>query len=143
MSKDKKKGKGITMYSMKKMTMKEFTKYKLKKDEFGLYDLKVVTIHLEKDKPLVCNHPVGSYFTLQGENFSLPEDQPFPLYCIASLLPLLPAKQRMNHPMDFMETDGHVKCPDPTCGGAFEMQRTGVTIFRNCEVSGALNGVNA
>ena len=128
---------------MIKMKIEAFKKYRLKKDEFGLYDLKVVTIHLEKDKPLVCNHPVGSYFTLQGENLSLPKGQSFPLYCIASLLPLLPAKQRMNYKNDFMETDGHVKCPDPTCGAAFEMRRIGVTIFRNSEVSGALDSLNA
>lgn len=128
---------------MKQMTIEEFTKYKLKNDEFGLYDLQVVTVHLEKDKPLVCNHPVGSYFIVQGENLSLSKEQSFPLYCIASLLPLLPAKQRMNYKNDFMETDGHVKCPDPTCGAAFEMRRVGVTIFRNSEVSGALTSVNA
>ena len=128
---------------MKKMKIEEFKKYKLKDDEFGLYDLKVVSIHLEKDKPLVCNHPVGSYFTLQGENLSLPKDQPFSLYAIASLLPLLPAKQRMNNKYDFMETDGHVKCPDPTCGGAFEMKRICVTVFKNSEVSGALDSENA
>lgn len=128
---------------MKHMTMKEFRKYKLKDDEFGLYDLKVVTIHLEKNKPLVCNHTDGSYFELKGENFSLPKGQPFPIYCISALMPLLPAKQRMNHPYDFMETDGHVKCPDPTCGAAFHIIRTGITILKNSEVSGALDSPNA
>src|SRR5476649_2667913 len=99
------------MYSMKKMKIEEFEKYKLRDDEFGLYDLKVVTVHLDMTKPLVCNHPEGSYFLLQGENFSLPDKQPFPLYGIAALLPLLPAKQRVNYKSDWMETDAHVACP--------------------------------
>lgn len=126
------------MYSMKKMTIKKFRGYKLKNDEFGLYDLKVKTIHLNKDKRLVCNHPIGSYFTLRGENLLLPKRQSFPIYCISALLLLLPAKQRMNHKNDWMETDPIVACPDPGCGAGFKITRTGVTIFKNSEVSGVI-----
>src|SRR3989344_7189329 len=124
------------MYQMKKMSVKKFKTYRLKGDEFGLYDLKVITIHLDKSRRLVCNHPVGFGFSLRGENLYLPKGKPFPVYGLASLLPLLPAKQRMNHPMDFMETDPVVKCPDPGCGGAFKIARTGVTVFKNSQVSG-------
>ena len=39
-------------------------------DEFTLYDLRVEVV--EGDKPMVCNHRVGDYFELSGENLSFP-----------------------------------------------------------------------
>ncbi len=80
-------------------------------DEFLLYDLRVEVI--AGDKPMVCNHAIGDYFELSGENLTLPSGQPFPIYPLAALLPLLPAKQRETHPHDWMTTDMEVACPDP------------------------------
>jgi uncharacterized repeat protein (TIGR04076 family) len=84
---------------------------------------------------MVCNHQVGDYFELSGENLSLPDGQTFPLYSLAALLPLLPAKQRETHPNDWMTTDMEVACPDPLCGGRFKITRVGQSTFRHGEVT--------
>jgi uncharacterized repeat protein (TIGR04076 family) len=102
-------------------------------DEFTLYDLRVEVI--EGEQPMVCNHAVGDYFELSGENLSLPPGQTFPLYPLAALLPLLPAKQRDTHPHDWMTTDMDIACPDPLCGARFRIIRTGRTTFRHSEVT--------
>ena len=102
-------------------------------DEFELYDLRVEVVAGERD--MVCNHREGDYFELHGENLSFPAGQSFPLYPLAALLPLLPAKQRMTHPNDWMTTDAEVACPDPYCGGRFRITRIGKSVFRHGEVT--------
>jgi uncharacterized repeat protein (TIGR04076 family) len=102
-------------------------------DEFLLYDLRVEVI--AGDKPMVCNHAIGDYFELSGENLTLPSGQSFPIYPLAALLPLLPAKQRETHPYDWMTTDMEVACPDPLCGARFRITRTGQTVFRHADVT--------
>lgn len=102
-------------------------------DEFLLYDLRVEVI--AGDKPMVCNHAIGDYFELSGENLTLPSGQSFPIYPLAALLPLLPAKQRETHPHDWMTTDMEVACPDPLCGARFRITRTGQTVFRHADVT--------
>lgn len=102
-------------------------------DSFTLYDLKVEVI--AGDKPMVCNHPVGHYFTVVGENIHFPPGQSFPLYPLAALLPLLPAKQRETHSNDWMTTDAEIACPDPHCGGRFLITRIGRSQFRHAETT--------
>jgi uncharacterized repeat protein (TIGR04076 family) len=102
-------------------------------DAFELYDLHVEVE--EGDAPMVCNHPAGSWFKVQGENLVFPSGQTFPLYPLASILPLLPAKQRDTHPNDWMTTDAVVACPDPHCGGRFRITRTGRRAFRHSDVT--------
>ena len=102
-------------------------------DEFTLYDLRVEVV--AGPAPMVCNHAVGDYFELRGENLSFPPGTSFPLYPLAALLPLLPAKQRATAESDWMTTDTDVACPDPHCGGRFRISRTGRTIFRHRDVS--------
>lgn len=102
-------------------------------DEFTLYDLRVEVV--EGDAPMVCDHKPGDYFELSGENLSLPAGQTFPIYPLAALLPLLPAKQRETHPHDWMTTDMEVACPDPLCGARFRITRTGTSTFRHSEVT--------
>lgn len=102
-------------------------------DRFTLYDLKVEVV--AGDKPMVCNHQVGDYFTLVGENIHFPPGQSFPLYPLAAILPLLPAKQRETAPNDWMTTDAEIACPDPHCGGRFRITRIGRTEFRHSEVT--------
>jgi len=102
-------------------------------DEFTLYDLRVEVV--AGDAPMVCNHRPGDYFELSGENLSFPPGQTFPLYPLAALLPLLPAKQRDTHPNDWMTTDMEVACPDPLCGARFRISRTGRSTFRHGEVT--------
>lgn len=102
-------------------------------DEFTLWDLRVEVIAGDKD--MVCDHRVGDYFELSGENLSFPAGQTFPLYPLAALLPLLPAKQRETHPNDWMTTDTDIACPDPHCGGIFRITRTDRRTFRHGEVT--------
>jgi uncharacterized repeat protein (TIGR04076 family) len=102
-------------------------------DEFTLYDLRVEVV--AGDKPMVCNHKPGDYFTLSGEDLSFPPGQSFPLYPLAAILPLLPAKQRETHPNDWMTTDAEIACPDPNCGARFRVTRTGRRSFRHGDVT--------
>ncbi len=102
-------------------------------DRFTLFDLRVDVI--ATDRPMVCNHREGDSFTLQGENLSFPDGQTFPLYPLAALLPLLPAKQRPTHPNDWMTTDAEIACPDPHCGARFRITRTGTSTFHHGDVT--------
>ena len=104
-----------------------------REDEFTLYDLKVEVIATER--PMVCNHREGDYFELSGENLSLPPGQTFPIYPLAALLPLLPAKQRPTAAADWMTTDAEIACPDPYCGARFRIRRTGKRTFRHGDVT--------
>jgi len=104
-------------------------------DTFVLYDLRVEVIGCQPGKEMVCNHPVGAYFEVSGENLSLPPGQTFPIYPLAALLPLIPARQRFTHRNDWMSTDMDVACPDPHCGGIFRIKRMGKRVFHHCDVS--------
>lgn len=102
-------------------------------DEFELWDLKIETVG-DQDA-MVCNHRVGEYFELSGENLSFPADQEFSIYALAAILPVLPAKQRMTHANDWMTTDAEIACPDPFCGGRFKITRMGKSTFRHSETT--------
>lgn len=100
-------------------------------DTFTLYDLRVEVIATER--PMVCNHRAGDWFELSGENLTF--GQSFPLYPLAALLPILPAKQRITDAADWMTTDTEIACPDPHCGGRFRVTRVRKRTFRHDEVS--------
>jgi uncharacterized repeat protein (TIGR04076 family) len=103
-------------------------------DEFQLYDLKVEVFKSDDDKPMVCRHNVGDYFTLTDDDLiSFPPDVKFPLYPLAAIIPLLPAKQRMLSPNDWMATDAIIACPDPNCGGRFRITREKIRTYRHSE----------
>jgi uncharacterized repeat protein (TIGR04076 family) len=100
-------------------------------DRFELYDLKVEV--LAGSRPMVCDHREGEYFHVIGELIVFPKSsrRAFPLYPLAALLPLLPAKQRTTHANDWMTSDAVVACPDPHCGGRFRITRIGTRTFRH------------
>jgi uncharacterized repeat protein (TIGR04076 family) len=100
-------------------------------DAFTLWDLRVEVFASEK--PMICNHREGDWFELSGENLRF--GQTFPLYPLAALLPLLPAKQRVTHPNDWMTTDSVIACPDPNCGGRFRISRTRQSTFSHAAVT--------
>ncbi|MGQ0646558.1 MAG: TIGR04076 family protein [Gemmatimonadaceae bacterium] len=102
-------------------------------DAFTLYDLRVEVVATER--PMVCNHQPGDWFELSGEDLRFPDGQTFPLYPLAALLPILPAKQRMTHPADWMTTDTDIACPDPNCGGRFRITRGRARTFRHDDVT--------
>ena len=104
-----------------------------KSDRFTLHDLRVEVV--AGDKEMICNHRAGDYFELRGENLTLPPGQSFPIYPLAALLPLLPAKQRRTEANDWMTTDTDVACPDPNCGAIFRITRVGERTFRHGEVT--------
>ena len=105
---------------------------------FTLYDLKVEVAATE-GRAMVCDHREGEYFLVIGEKLVFPEDgrRSFPLYPLAALLPLLPAKQRATAAADWMTTDEEVACPDPLCGARFRITRVGERSFRRADVSAA------
>ena len=104
-------------------------------DRFTLYDLKVEVVG--SGRPMVCDHREGEYFLVIGEKLVFPKDgrRSFPLYPLAALLPLLPAKQRATDARDWMTTDEEVACPDPHCGARFRITRIEERTFRHADTS--------
>ena len=102
-------------------------------DTFPLYDLTVVVEAIEGH--CTCSMQVGDCFYLRGGKLSLPEGKDFCVYALQSTLPLLPAKQRRNHPADWMETDARITCPDPACRLIMRIDRTGTRTLRHDDVS--------
>ncbi len=103
-------------------------------DNFTLFTLRVEIDQLSKN--IIGNHSIGDYFEVIGEDIFLPHGQGFSLYALASLLPLLSAKQRQNSRNDFMETDDLVADPDVNSGAVYRIIRTGEKTFRHRDVSG-------
>lgn len=111
-------------------------------DEFTLYDLKVEVV--ANRGRMMCREEIGHYFELKSGTITMPAGQGFPLYAMAALLPLLPAKQRETHANDWMTTDTDIACPDVHCGAVFRISRTGTRTLRHSEESGeALGGHSA
>jgi uncharacterized repeat protein (TIGR04076 family) len=77
-----------------------------------LYDLRVVVERIEGRS--VCGLEVGDYFEVRDSSrVTIPAGKHFCLYALASVLPLLPAKQRRLPDSDWLEQDSLVCCPDP------------------------------
>ena len=102
--------------------------------EFFLYDLKVEVV-LDGREP-VCRHIEGEYFMVEGENLVFSKGQRVSMYALAAVLPLLPSKQRLTDPADWMSTDAEVACPDPHCGGRFRITRLDKRRFTHAETTG-------
>jgi len=102
-------------------------------DTFNLFDLEVVVEKIEGN--CTCNMEVGNRFYLQSGKLSLPDGDDFCLYALQAAIPLLPAKQRQNHPADWMETDTQVVCPDPACRLIMRINRVRERILHHDDVS--------
>jgi uncharacterized repeat protein (TIGR04076 family) len=102
---------------------------------FKLYDLKVEIVAVKEGLEAICNHHIGDYFEVSGENLSIPAGKTFSMYALAAVLPLLPAKQRVTDENDWMSTDDLVMCPDPNCEAVMKITRTRVREFRTAEVT--------
>jgi uncharacterized repeat protein (TIGR04076 family) len=107
----------------------------MRDDAFELYDLRVEVVGCQPGKTMVCNHPVGMFFEVSGEDLTMPAGQSFPIYPLAALLALIPAKQRVTDPNDWITTDTDVVCPDPNCGGIFRITRIRKRVFRHGDVT--------
>jgi uncharacterized repeat protein (TIGR04076 family) len=101
---------------------------------FELYDLRVEVVG-PPDKPIYCGAKLGDYFELHGEMLKFPPGQGFSIYSLAALLPLLPAKQRVTDPNDWMTSDAEVACPDPNCPTRFRITRTGRRYFKRSDTT--------
>ncbi|MFV0275926.1 MAG: TIGR04076 family protein [Parahaliea sp.] len=103
-------------------------------DEYELYDLKVEVISSGDGKPMVCHHHEGDYFTVTDDDLiEFPAGVRFPMFSLAAILPLLPAKQRETSKYDWMSTDAIIACPDPNCGGRFLITRGEKRVYRHSE----------
>ncbi len=105
----------------------------VRQDEFTLYDLEIVVEQI--NGTCTCAMSLGDRFHLRGGKLSLPDGADFCVYALNSVLPLLPAKQRQNHPADWMETDARVTCPDPACGLIMRIDRVAPRRLRHDDVS--------
>lgn len=103
-------------------------------DIFDLWDLRVEVVAPAGGK-LWCGANVGDYFELRGEMLHLPAGQGISIYSLASVLPLLAAKQRMTHPNDWMSTDAEIACPDPNCPSRLRIRRIGKRSFNHAETT--------
>jgi uncharacterized repeat protein (TIGR04076 family) len=80
--------------------------------EFTIYDLRVTVESIEGKS--VCGMEVGDYFELvESAKLRIPDGKHFCIYALNSVIPLLPAKQRILDHNDWLERDIHVTCPDP------------------------------
>lgn len=78
----------------------------------SLYDLRVTVDRIEGRS--VCGLKVGDYFEVtESSRIRIPDGGHFCMFALASVLPLLAAKQRKQPRGDWLETDSLVACPDP------------------------------
>lgn len=103
-------------------------------DGFELYDLRVEVV-APPGARLLCGAKAGDYFELRGEMMHLPPGQGISIYSLAAVLPLLPAKQRVSDPNDWITTDTEVACPDPNCPSRLRITRLGVRKFQHSQTS--------
>jgi uncharacterized repeat protein (TIGR04076 family) len=103
-------------------------------DSFELYDLRVEVI-APPGGAIHCGARPGDHFELRGEMLHLPPGQGFSIYSLASVLPLLAAKQRSTHAHDWMSTDAEIACPDPNCSTRLRITRTGLRRFSHVQTT--------
>ena len=102
-------------------------------DQFVLYDLELVVEKIEGN--CTCSMAVGDRVFLRSGKLSMPDGADFCLYALQAAIPLLPTKQRRNHPADWMETDSRVVCPDPACRLIMRIDRVAQRTLRHDDVS--------
>ena len=105
----------------------------LNEDEFELFDLQIVVEEISGN--CTCQMSTGDSVFLRGGKISMPDKADFCLYALQSVIPLLPAKQRMPHPADWMETDTRALCPDPGCGLTMRIDRLEKRVLKHDDVS--------
>ena len=108
-------------------------KTELQDDEFELYDLQIRVESISGN--CTCQMSVGDSVFLRGGKLSMPDGSDFCLYALQSVIPLLPAKQRLLHPADWMETDTRALCPDPGCGLTMAIERLNTRVLKHDDVS--------
>jgi uncharacterized repeat protein (TIGR04076 family) len=103
-------------------------------DRYELYDLRVTVERIEGRS--VCGMRAGDYVdVVNSSQLRLPEGQPFCMYALAAVLPLLAAKQRQLPAADWLERDSLVSCPDPDERLIMRIDRTGRRGFDAAELT--------
>jgi uncharacterized repeat protein (TIGR04076 family) len=101
---------------------------------FFLFDLRVTVERIEGRS--VCGLQVGDYFELtESSRIRIPAGKHFCIYALASVIPLLPAKQRQLEAGDWMEQDMLVACPDPDERVIMKVERIGQRRLRTEDVT--------
>lgn len=103
-------------------------------DSFELYDLRV-EVTAPEGGPIYCGARPGDHFELRGEMLFLPPGQGISIYSLASVLPLLAAKQRPTDRNDWMTTDTEIACPDPNCSSRLRITRLGKRRFSHASTT--------
>lgn len=103
-------------------------------DSFELYDLRV-EVTAPESGAIYCGATPGDHFELRGEMLFLPPGQGFSIYSLASVLPLLAAKQRATDGNDWMTTDSEIACPDPHCSSRLRITRLGRRRFSHAQTT--------
>ena len=98
-------------------------------DSFELFDLRVEAI-VPPGAKVYCGARDKDYFEVKGEMLTLPPNQGISIYSLASVLPLLAAKQRPIHGNDWMASDDEIACPDPNCQSRLRIVRLGPRRFQ-------------
>ena len=109
-------------------------KAETKDDSFELYDLRVEVV-VPPGGAIFCGAKPGDHFELRGEMLHLPPGQGFSIYSLASVLPLLAAKQRPTQAHDWMATDAEIACPDPNCSTRLHITRMGLRRFSHAQTT--------
>jgi len=106
-------------------------------EEFELYDLRVELVRFENGKSSTYDAQIWDYFEVKWENIFIPENKGFSFYNLASIIPLLSAKQRvLNDKNDWMEIDDEIRAADANCGAIFKIIRTWKRSFQTHLTSG-------
>ena len=112
----------------------EHDKNEVLADGFELYDLRVEVVAPPGAK-LYCNSEPGDWFEVHGELIKFQPGKAFSLYNLAAVIPMLPAKQRVTPPNDWMSTDAEVACADPNCPSRLRITRLGKRRFSHAETT--------
>lgn len=79
---------------------------------FEIYDLRITVEAIEGRS--VCGLQVGDFIEItESSQLRIPEGKHFCIYALASILPILAAKQRELAQNDWLQRDSLVTCPDP------------------------------
>ena len=80
-----------------------------------VYSVKSLLIRIKEIRGKCEIHKVGDCFCVEDGTISFPEpNKHLCMYALASLLPLLPAKERkIDEPDDWLPEVREIQCPDP------------------------------
>lgn len=96
---------------------------------YELYNLRVELVRFEWNKCQTDWAMLWDYFEVIWENLYFPDKKWFSFYNLASIIPLLAAKQRFNCVNDWMEKDDEISSVDANCWAIFKIIRTWKTKF--------------